>query len=51
MLDILPHDGDITEIRLARPPVNALNMDLIAALRDALAQAPRNGARGLVISG
>jgi enoyl-CoA hydratase/carnithine racemase len=51
MLDILPHDGDIAEIRLARPPVNALNMDLIAALRDALAQAPRDGARGVVISG
>src|SRR5690349_24476621 len=51
MLDILPHDGDIAEIRLARPPVNALNMELIAALRDARAQAPRDGARGLVISG
>lgn len=51
MLDILPHHGDIAEIRLARPPVNALNMELIDALRDALAQAPRDGVRGVVISG
>jgi enoyl-CoA hydratase/carnithine racemase len=51
MLDILPHDGDITEIRLARPPVNALSFELLTMLRDAIEQAPRNGARGLVLSG
>lgn len=51
MLDILPHDGGITEIRLARPPVNALNLDLLTALREAIEQAPRDGARGLVLSG
>ncbi|PWK92815.1 enoyl-CoA hydratase/isomerase family protein [Fulvimonas soli] len=51
MLDIFPHDGDIVEIRLARPPVNALNQDLLAALREAVAQAPAGGARGIVLSG
>jgi Delta3-Delta2-enoyl-CoA isomerase len=51
MLDILPHEGDITEIRLARPPVNALNFELLAGLQEAIEQAPRNGARGLVLSG
>lgn len=51
MLDILPHDGDITEIRLARPPVNALSYELLTALREAVEQAPREGALGLVLSG
>jgi len=51
MLDILPHDGDITEIRLARPPVNALSFELLTGLREAIEQAPRSGARGLVLSG
>lgn len=51
MLDILPHDGGITEIRLARPPVNALSFDLLTRLREAITQAPREGARGLVLSG
>jgi enoyl-CoA hydratase/carnithine racemase len=51
MLDVLPHDGGITEIRLARPPVNALNRDLLAALREAITRAPLEGARGIVLSG
>jgi enoyl-CoA hydratase/carnithine racemase len=51
MLDILPHDGDITELRLARPPVNALSFELLTGLREAIEQAPRDGARGLVLSG
>ena len=51
MLDILPHDGNIIEIRLARPPVNALNHELLMALREAVTQAPANGARGIVLSG
>lgn len=51
MLDILPHDGDIHEIRMARAPVNALDMGLVRALREAIAGAPGNGARGIVLSG
>jgi Delta3-Delta2-enoyl-CoA isomerase len=51
MLDILPHDDDIVEIRLARPPVNALNLSLVRALHEAIAEAPNNGARGIVLSG
>jgi 3,2-trans-enoyl-CoA isomerase len=42
--------GDILELRLARPPVNALNPELLALLREAIASAPGE-ARGLVISG
>ena len=51
MLDILLHDGDIHEIRMARAPVNALDMALVGALREAIAVAPANGARGVVLSG
>lgn len=42
--------GDILELRLARPPVNALNPELLALLREAITSAPGD-ARGLVISG
>lgn len=51
MLDILPHDGDIHEIRMARPPVNALDTALVRALREAIVEAPVNGARGIILSG
>ncbi len=50
MLERIDHDG-ILELRLARPPVNALNQELLAALRDAIETAPAHGARGLIISG
>lgn len=51
MLDIIEHDHRIRELRLARPPVNALNPHLIATLKRAIAQAPNEGAAALVISG
>jgi enoyl-CoA hydratase/carnithine racemase len=50
MLETIRHDT-IVELRLARPPVNALDPDLVRGLRDALRAAPRSGARGLVLSG
>ena len=43
--------GDVLEIRLARPPVNAFNDAMLAAIRDALAAATRGPARALVVSG
>ena len=43
--------GPIHEIRLARPPVNALNPELLAALQAAVEAAPGNGARAIVLSG
>jgi 3,2-trans-enoyl-CoA isomerase len=49
MLDRHQH-GDILELRLARPPVNALDPGLISALRAAVLAAPGDGARALVIS-
>ncbi|MDE1895118.1 MAG: enoyl-CoA hydratase/isomerase family protein [Xanthomonadaceae bacterium] len=50
MLKLTTHD-DIREIQLARPPVNALNLDLLRALHAAIDDSVSQGARGLVISG
>ncbi|MCB1568355.1 MAG: enoyl-CoA hydratase/isomerase family protein [Xanthomonadales bacterium] len=50
MLERIDHNG-ILELRLARPPVNALNQELLASLRDAIEAAPAQGARALIISG
>ena len=43
-------DG-ILELRMARPPVNALNPELLQAIRQGLDSAVRDGARGIVFSG
>jgi enoyl-CoA hydratase/carnithine racemase len=51
MLDIIEHDHGIRELRLARPPVNALDPVLVGALRNAVEQAPVDGATALVLSG
>lgn len=50
MLDSIRHD-DILELRLARPPVNAFDHHLSRALREAIENAPTQGARGIVLSG
>ncbi|HEV7667679.1 MAG TPA: enoyl-CoA hydratase/isomerase family protein [Thermoanaerobaculia bacterium] len=50
MLEIVDH-GSVREIRMARPPANALSPDLIAALDAALAEAPAAGAKAIVLSG
>ncbi len=50
ILESLRHD-DILELRLARPPVNALDAELIRALREAVESAAAGGARGVVLSG
>jgi enoyl-CoA hydratase/carnithine racemase len=43
--------GAIRELRLDRPPVNALSPELILALRKAIQVAPGEGARALILSG
>jgi enoyl-CoA hydratase/carnithine racemase len=43
--------GDIREIRLARPPVNALNTELCRALIEAINRALDDGVRGIVLAG
>lgn len=52
MLERIEHDdGGILELRFARPPVNALNPDFVAAILSAVKAAPADGARALVLSG
>ncbi|HJU27422.1 MAG TPA: enoyl-CoA hydratase/isomerase family protein [Rhodanobacteraceae bacterium] len=51
MLEKIEHEHGIRELRLARPPVNALNPELVRALRDAVQAAPREGAVALIVSG
>jgi 3,2-trans-enoyl-CoA isomerase len=50
MLDVLSH-GDIIELRMNRPPANALNHELLEALLGAYAESLEAGARGLILSG
>lgn len=51
MLDIRNHDNDIRELRLARPPVNALNPEMVETLLEAVRSAQSDGTRALVLSG
>lgn len=50
MIERIAHDKTL-ELRLARPPVNAISPDLCKALLQALRDAPGEGFRALVISG
>ncbi len=50
MLERIEH-GPIVELKLARPPVNAIHPQLIAELSRALRLAVEEGARALVLSG
>ncbi|HEX4853917.1 enoyl-CoA hydratase/isomerase family protein [Arenimonas sp.] len=50
MIELHRH-GPIHEIRLARPPVNALTPELLAALRTAVQAAPADGARAIILTG
>jgi Delta3-Delta2-enoyl-CoA isomerase len=48
---LVTNHGAVRELRLNRPPVNALNLELIAALRQAVEAAPQDGVWALVLSG
>lgn len=50
MLKLINHDA-IREINLARPPVNALSLELLQSLRSAVDDSVRDGVRGIVLSG
>ena len=51
MLEIQNHDNEIRELRLARPPVNALDPEMIHTLLEAVRGAQTDGTRALVLSG
>ena len=48
---LVTNHGTVRELQLNRPPVNALNLELVAALRQAVEAAPHNGVRALILSG
>lgn len=50
VLEVVDHDA-VRELRMAHPPVNALREELLCTLREAVMQAPEEGARALVVSG
>jgi Delta3-Delta2-enoyl-CoA isomerase len=50
VLQVTKH-AEVHELRLARPPVNALDPPLIRALTAAIEAAPAQGARALVLTG
>jgi Delta3-Delta2-enoyl-CoA isomerase len=50
MLQSFDH-GPVRELRLTRPPANALSPELIVALREAIEGAPQKGSRALILSG
>jgi len=51
MLEIQNHDNEIRELRLAKPPVNALDPEMIETLLEAVRSAQTDGTRALVLSG
>lgn len=51
MIETHRHDPDIHELRLARPPANALSPELLVRLRAHLDEAQEQGARAVVVSG
>ena len=51
MIDVIAHEDGITELRIARPPINLIDVEVLLALRAALADAAQSGQRGIVLSG
>ena len=50
MIDTINHGAAVRELRLNRPPVNALSDELIRSLHQALKLAAQDGVRALVLS-
>jgi enoyl-CoA hydratase/carnithine racemase len=50
MIERISH-GTVHELRLQRPPVNALSPELLQAVADGVREAPRQGAEAVVLSG
>src|SRR5271165_6259560 len=48
---LVTNHGTVREVRLNRPPANALNLEVMAALRQAVEDAPQDGIRALILSG
>ena len=50
MIEVIEH-GRVRELRLARPPANALSPELLDEIRSQVSSAPGDGAGALVLSG
>lgn len=50
MIEVIEH-GAVRELKLARPPANALSPELLAAIAAEVTRAPDEGAEALVLSG
>jgi enoyl-CoA hydratase/carnithine racemase len=50
MITTIGHDS-VRELRLNRPPVNALSLELIVGLHEEIEKAARDGIRALIVSG
>jgi 3,2-trans-enoyl-CoA isomerase len=50
MIEVIEH-GKVRELRLARPPANALSPELLKELSSQVSTAPSEGVRALVLSG
>lgn len=51
MIEKIQHDQAITELKLSRPPVNALDPELVGVLAEDLRQCVEDGAEAVVVSG
>lgn len=51
LIEIIDHDDAIREIRLARPPANAINPALVSALNHTLDQAAHDQMAGVILTG
>ena len=50
-LTLIKDNDGIIDIQMNRPPVNALNLELVDALHQAIDLNTSNGAKGLILSG
>ena len=50
MIEVIEH-GTVRELKLARPPANALDPGLLAEICAQVERAPEEGARAVVLSG
>ena len=50
-LTLIKDNDGIIDIQMNRPPVNALNYELVDALHQAIDLNTSNGAKGLILSG
>ncbi len=50
MLESIKH-GEVLELRMSRPPVNALGPELVTRLLEAVKAAPQQGGQALILSG